>query len=141
MKTLIIATAIATLAATGAHAAPAAKAPFVPESTVQTVSDRGHGHWRPGRGDFRHRFLSPRDVSRVLYRKGYRKVHDVRFTRGVYVAKAIGYRGLVRLVIDPRDGDVLRRERIGRNGYGHGYGHGHTWRSGNTDFSITFGIR
>lgn len=142
MKKLIIATAIATLAATGAYAAPAAKAPSVPEAAVETVSQRGHGNWQNGHGQWqhghgpsRHHFLTPWEVSRALHFKGFRKVHDIRFTRGVYVAKAIGHRGLVRLVVDPRDGDILRRDLIRRTGHGHGY------NGGNTNFSITFGIR
>ena len=144
MKKLVIATAIAILAATGAQAAPAAKAPSVPELAAETVSQRGPGgyyhgkKWHQGHGPVRHEFLTPWEVSRSLHRKGFRKVHDIRFTRGVYVAKAIGHRGLVRLVVDARDGDILRRDVIAYHRYG---GRGTVYHGGNGNFSITLGIR
>ncbi len=144
MKKFILAATLAVLAATatGATAAPIAKAPFVPELAVETVSQRGQGfHQGNDRryGERRHHILSPGEVARILHRKGFRKIHDVYFTRGVYVAKAFGHRGPVRLVVDARDGDVLSLDRIGRPGPGYGYGHGRS-PSGNS-FSFTLGIR
>ncbi|MEL6922128.1 MAG: hypothetical protein AAFO77_14145 [Pseudomonadota bacterium] len=64
-----------------------------------------HGHKRFG-------ILPARAIHRSLYRKGFRDVHNLRFRNGRYVARALGYRGLVRLTVNPHTGQVTSRKVI-----------------------------
>ncbi|MRG56464.1 hypothetical protein GF108_12855 [Phyllobacterium sp. SYP-B3895] len=66
------------------------------------------------RDDRRDRF-GPRDVTRMLERRGYR-VRDVNFDRGRYFART-SRRGEPVLVVVSRDGDILETRRMGRDRY------------------------
>lgn len=66
------------------------------------------------RDDRRERF-GPRDVARMLERRGFR-VRDVNFERGRYFVRA-ARRGDPVLVVVSRDGDILETRRMGGDRY------------------------
>ncbi|QND53978.1 antifreeze protein [Phyllobacterium sp. 628] len=59
--------------------------------------------------------VGPRQVARMLERRGYR-VGDVNFERGRYFVRA-SRRGMPVLVIVSRDGDILDTRPMGGRGY------------------------
>ncbi|MCO4315592.1 hypothetical protein M8997_000225 [Phyllobacterium sp. 21LDTY02-6] len=72
--------------------------------------DRDRRHYE----DRRDRF-GPRDVARMLERRGYR-VRDVDYERGRYFVRA-SRRGNPVLVVVSRDGEILDTRRVGRDRY------------------------
>ncbi|EJN04604.1 hypothetical protein [Phyllobacterium sp. YR531] len=71
--------------------------------------DRDRRDWREDR---RERF-GPRDVTRMLERRGYR-VRDVDFERGRYFVRA-SRRGNPVIVVVSRRGEILETRRVGRD--------------------------
>ncbi|MEP7454319.1 hypothetical protein [Phyllobacterium sp. SB3] len=71
--------------------------------------DRDRRDWREDR---RERF-GPRDVTRMLERRGYR-VRDVNFERGRYFVRA-SRRGNPVIVVVSRRGEILETRRVGRD--------------------------
>jgi hypothetical protein len=80
------------------------------------VQDRRYyeGERRYYRDDRRERF-GPRDVARMLERRGYR-VRDVDYERGRYFVRA-SRRGNPVLVVVSRDGEILETRRAGGDRY------------------------
>ncbi|HMF67599.1 MAG TPA: hypothetical protein VK602_08315 [Phyllobacterium sp.] len=74
------------------------------------VQERRYDDGRYYRDDRRERF-GPRDVARMLERRGFR-VRDVNFERGRYFVRA-ARRGDPVLVVVSRDGDILETRRMG----------------------------
>ena len=113
-------TAVVSVAKTGATAA-------------QTVDYRGRGDrggWHDGRREFRP--LGPREIRRSLRHRGFRAIDIVDRQRGTYVVRAIGWRGHpVKLVVDARTAEILRRAPIhrggGRNGPRGSFEWSYTW--------------
>lgn len=71
--------------------------------------DRDRSDWRDDR---RERF-GPRDVARMLERRGYR-VRDIDFERGRYFVRA-SRRGNPVIVVVSRRGEILETRRVGRD--------------------------
>jgi hypothetical protein len=81
------------------------------EADGYLVQDRRYNDgYRDDRYDRRDRF-GPRDVSRMLERRGYR-VRDVDFERGRYFVRA-SRRGAPVLVVVSRRGEILETRRMG----------------------------
>ncbi|MEM1378216.1 MAG: hypothetical protein AAGG69_12600 [Pseudomonadota bacterium] len=119
MKTKFISVVLLT-SALAAGAAPASASAL---EALQRGGDRGahsavvdvhHKGQRFGkyRQQVRYGILPKRAIYRSLYRKGFRNVHNLRFHKGRYIARAYGYRGLVRLTISARTGQITKREVI-----------------------------
>ncbi|PSH64642.1 MULTISPECIES: antifreeze protein [Phyllobacterium] len=82
------------------------------------VQDRRYyedGYREDRRYDRRDRF-GPRDVARMLERRGYR-VRDVNFERGRYFVRT-SRRGAPVLVVVSRRGEILETRRMGGDRYG-----------------------
>lgn len=77
------------------------------------VQDRGR--YDHDRYDDRRDRFGPRDVSRMLERRGFR-VRDVDFQRGRYFVRA-SRRGDPVLVVVSRDGEILETRRMGGDRY------------------------
>lgn len=78
------------------------------------VQDRGrYDRDRRDRYEDRRDRFGPRDVTRMLERRGYR-VRDVDFERGRYFVRA-SRRGDPVLVVVSRDGEILETRRMGRD--------------------------
>lgn len=75
--------------------------------------DRHHGgkHW--GGKRYNHRTMSPRQISRSLYKRGYRDIRSMYTTGRTYTVIAKSRRGdLHRLTVSARDGDILDRDLL-----------------------------
>lgn len=85
------------------------------EADGYLVQDRRYyDGYRDDRYDRRDRF-GPRDVTRMLERRGYR-VRDVDFERGRYFVRA-SRRGAPVLVVVSRRGEILETRRMGGDRY------------------------
>lgn len=59
--------------------------------------------------------LGPRQIRRSLRNRGFHKIRIIDRRRGVYIVRARGWRGWpVRLVVDARTAEILRRKPVGR---------------------------
>lgn len=96
------------------------------------ISDGGHiGSHNPGYSNkqFQHvvkknkriakkryrqvRPLSPNRITRILYRKGFSSIHNLRTNDRYYKARAYNKRGrLVRLKIDAYNGKIVKRKAV-----------------------------
>lgn len=136
MKNATAILALAAVLSTGVMGAASAKPANVPgaEAKVELAGYRDRDR------DFRHgqhRILPQYAIERSLYRQGYRDIRNVRLVRGDYVVIARGYRGVVRLVVDGRTGQVMSRDLLRRAGPRAGV---HI-QGGNGNFNYSFGIR
>ena len=74
-------------------------------------AQRERRDWK--RHERRVRTLDRHDVAKVLHRRGYRKVHDVRRVGRVYRARAIGRHGRpVGVIVNARTGRIMGVERL-----------------------------
>jgi len=113
---------------TAVSAAPLPAAPMsfqaassLPSAAVQPVEYRH----RAGKRHM-HRKLGPRQIRRSLRHRGFYGIEILRERRHVYVVRAHGWRGHpVRLVVDARSAEILRRKPIR-----HGYNWGYQWNRG-----------
>ncbi|ATU90713.1 hypothetical protein [Phyllobacterium zundukense] len=80
------------------------------------VQDRRYDGYRDDRRYDRRNRFGPRDVARMLERRGYR-VRDVNFERGRYFVRA-ARRGAPVLVVVSRGGEILETRRMGGDRYG-----------------------
>lgn len=87
-------------------------------SAVQKIDHRGHRDrrgWHDGRWEARP--LGPRQIRRSLRHRGFRAIDIVDRRRGAYIVRAIGWRGHpVKLVVDARTAEILRRKPIHHGG-------------------------
>lgn len=110
----------------GALAAPfnmaAAHGTATQSSMLIDVDHRGRGGWHSGqRGGYQN--LGPRQIRRSLRHRGFRQIEILDRRGPVYVVNARGWRGhSVRLVVDSRTAQILRRQPVG-----HHKGRGRNW--------------
>lgn len=69
-------------------------------------------HKKPTRFKSHYHILPRHIIVRSLYRKGYRNVKVVGFSKGYYRVRANGYRGSVALRVNARNGAVVHRRLI-----------------------------
>ncbi len=99
-------------------------------SLVLNVDYRnGPRHEREHRGDWgrdhRHGWhrMGPREIRRSLRHRGFHRIRIIDERGPVYMVRAIGWRGMrMRLVVDARSGQILRKRPAGR-----GFGWNHRW--------------
>ena len=121
MKKTVLALTAAALLVTGFAASAMADSRYYrADAAAEYLDDSGgaDGYFvqerRYYRDDRRERF-GPRDVARMLERRGFR-VRDVNFERGRYFVRA-ARRGDPVLVVVSRDGDILETRRMGGDRY------------------------
>lgn len=91
---------------------------------------RGRPGWHDGGWEARP--LHPRQIRRSLRHRGFRAIDIVDRRRGAYIVHAIGWRGHpVKLVVDARTAEILRRKPIhhggGRGGPGGSFEWSYRW--------------
>ena len=79
------------------------------------VQEHRYDGYRDDRRSYRDDRFGPRDVARMLERRGYR-VRDVNFERGRYFVRA-ARRGDPVLVVVSRRGEILETRRMGGDRY------------------------
>jgi hypothetical protein len=129
MKKTVLALTATALLVTGFATSAMADGRYYRDSSPAIYMDNGDGadgylvqerrYYEDGyrddrRYDRRERF-GPRDVARMLERRGYR-VRDVNFERGRYFVRA-SRRGAPVLVVVSRGGDILETRRMGGDRY------------------------
>ncbi|PYE87774.1 antifreeze protein [Phyllobacterium leguminum] len=120
-KTILAIVAVATLGLGSAPAfaqgwyddAPPPPRPYGQERGYER-RDRDWGRERPRRDDF----MGPREVARMLERRGY-DVGDVDMRRGSYWVKASRHGRRMIVIVDARSGRILDEQRVGGGGRPH----------------------
>lgn len=106
MRNTLIATGMIAVAATSVAGPANAKPVHVP-ITVPAIADVQQVHHK-----HRHHVLPRHVIVRSLYKRGYRKVHNVYFSKGYWRARALGRRGVVALTIHPRNAHIVHRRVV-----------------------------